>query len=179
MKEYLTDNHFDLMGKLLVLTSALYLYFNINEFFVPGYKMKAADSHHIEMLFAGKYAFMFWMTQIFGLILPIVVLLFKKGRKPRPMFVIGILVVIGAFFKRFIIVVPTMIHPYLPVQNVPEEFTVYFPNIIEWAITMGTMATALLIITILSKLFPVMPLWEIALEKGVREEDLNEAYKNN
>jgi len=177
LKEYITEKHFDLIGKLLVLTSLLYLYFNLNEFLVPGYKMKTADAHHLNMLFTGKYALMFWFTQIFGLILPIIVMLFKKGRTPRPMFVIGIFVVIGAFFKRFIIVVPTMIHPHLPVQNVPERFMVYFPNGFEWSITLGAIAIALLIVTILAKLLPIMPVWEVALEKGVREEDLIEAYK--
>ena len=179
LKDYITEKHFDFMGKLLVLTSVFYLYFNINEFLVPGYKMKAADGHHIEMLFAGKYAVMFWMTQIFGLFIPIIVLLFKKGRKPRSMLVMGFFVVIGAFFKRFIIVVPTMIHPHLPVQNVPYEFTVYFPNGFEWAIVMGAISIALLIITLLAKLVPIMPVWEIAEEKGVREEDIIEAYKSN
>ena len=179
LKEYITEKHFDLVGKLLVLTSLLYLYFNLNEFLVPGYKMKTADGHHLEMLFVGKYALLFWFVQIFGLILPIVLLLFKKMRKPFPMLIIGVFVVIGAFLKRFIIVAPTLEHPFLPVQNVPEHFMVYWPNGFEWAITMGAISIALLILTILAKVIPIMPVWEIALEKGVREEELEEAYKNN
>ena len=35
-RTYITDEHFNLMGKLLVLTSLVYLYFNLNEFMVPG-----------------------------------------------------------------------------------------------------------------------------------------------
>ncbi len=178
LKEYITEKHFDLVGKLLVLTSLLYLYFNLNEFLVPGYKMKANEAEHLKMLFVGKYAVLFWFTQIFGLILPILILLFKKGRKPIPMLIIGIVVVIGAFLKRFIIVVPTLVHPHLPVQNVPEHFMVYSPNGFEWAITMGAISIALLIVTIIAKLVPIMPVWETALEQGVREEELIEAYKN-
>lgn len=174
LKDYITEMHFDKMGKVLVLLSLVYLYFNINEFLVPAYKMKTADAHHIHTLFAGKHAIMFWSVQIFGLILPIIALLFKKGRKPLPSLFIGILVVVGAFLKRFLIVVPTMEHAFLPMQNVPENFLNYSPTAIEIILTMAPIAGALLVITILSKLFPIIPIWETAIEKGVRDEDLND-----
>jgi Ni/Fe-hydrogenase subunit HybB-like protein len=38
------------------------------------------------------------------------------------------------------------------------------------AVTTGTIAMALAIITILLKIFPVIPLWELAEEKGITEE---------
>ena len=174
LKDYITEEHFDKMGKVLVMLSLLYLYFNINEYLVPAYKMKTADAHHIHTLLAGKHALMFWSVQIFGLILPIIVLLFKKGRKPLPSMIVGIFVVVGAFLKRFLIVVPTMEHAFLPMQNVPENFLSYTPTSIEVILTIAPIAGALLVITILSKLFPIIPIWETAIEKGVREEDLND-----
>ncbi|MCK5847421.1 MAG: polysulfide reductase NrfD [Bacteroidales bacterium] len=169
LEDYITDFHFDKMGKLMVLVGLVYLYFNINEFIVPGYKMKAADADHIHTLFSlhGEYGVMFWLTQIFGLLLPITLGLFKPFRKPFPMMLIGIAIVIGAWFKRVIIVVPTMIHAYLPIQNVPEEFHHYSPTGLEITVTLGIMAMGILIVSILVKLFPVIPMWEIAEEKGV------------
>ena len=59
LKDYFEDLHFDNMGKLLVLVCLVYLYFNINEFLVPGYKMKLADGIHLETLFTGKYCLPF------------------------------------------------------------------------------------------------------------------------
>jgi len=169
LEEYITDYHFDKLGKLMVLVSLVYLYFNLNEFWVPAFKMKAADAHHIHTLFAadGEYSLMFYLTQTFGLILPIVLGLFKRFRKPFPMMLIGISLVVGAWFKRVIIIIPTLIHAYLPIQNVPESFHEYDPTGIEITITLGVIAVAVLIVTILAKLFPVVPLWEIAEEKGV------------
>ncbi len=160
LKNYLTDKHFDKMGKLLVLTSLLYLYFNINEYLVPFYKMRSHEAHVLHDLFAGRFAIMFWLVQIFGLIIPTILLIFKKMRKPKILTFISLIVLICAFFKRYLIVVPTMQHPHLPIQNVPENFEIYSPTGIEIAVTIGTVAIALLLMTIFAKLFPVISIWE-------------------
>lgn len=173
LKEYLTDFHFDKMGKLLVLLMLVYFYFNINEYILPAYKMKRGDDHHILSLFVGKNALLFWSVQLGSMIIPILLLLMKKMRKPFPLFIIGIAVVIGAFFKRYIITVPTLEHPFLPADNVPADYLVYWPNWIEWSIVSMTIAGAVLIITILAKLFPVIPIWEIAHEEGISDEEIN------
>ncbi len=165
MKSYFTDGHFDKMGKLLVVLSLVYLYFNINEYFVPAYKLKGIESAHLQELFVGQYAPMFWSVQILGMMVPIIVLLFKKGRKPVPMFIISVLVVLGAWFKRFLIVVPTLNHPYIPIQRVPEDWMHYLPTFKEWYITLGTVTGALLIITFFVRLFPVVPILETAEDR--------------
>lgn len=169
LEEYITDYHFDKLGKLIVLVSLVYLYFNLNEFWVPAYKMKTADAKHIHTLFSlnGEYGVMFYLTQMFGLILPIIFGFFKRFRKPFPMMIIGVSLVVGAWFKRVIIVVPTLIHAYLPIQNVPESFHEYNPTGLEITVTIGVIAIAVLIVTVLAKLFPVVPLWEVAEQKGV------------
>jgi len=160
LKDYITDSHFDNMGKLLVLVSLVYLYFNLNEYMVPGYKMKKFEAIHINELFTGAHAFLFWSTQLLGLIIPIILLLFKKLRKPFPIMIISIFVLVGAWFKRYIIVVPTQEHPYLPIQNVPMNFKVYTPTLTEILITIAPFILVLMIITILSKVIPVIPVHE-------------------
>ncbi len=178
IKEYITDMHFDKMGKLLVLVMLVYLYFNINEYIVPGYKMKHGDDVHLLSLFTGHYALMFWLVQICGLLIPIILLLFKSFRKPLPSLIIGIAIVIGAFFKRYIITIPTLVHSHLPANNVPVSYTEYWPTITEWSVTFMAIALAVLIITILAKLFPIMPIWEIAHENGISNHEIN-LYINN
>jgi Ni/Fe-hydrogenase subunit HybB-like protein len=161
LHEYIEDFHFDKMGKLMVLVALVYLYFNINEFLVPVYKLKHSDARHLHELFAGELAPMFWFSQIGGLILPIILLLFKPFRKPLPIMVISIVVVVASWFKRYLIVVPTMEHPFLPIQHVPHHFMHYAPTLIETAITIASFLLVLLIITILSKSFPVLPIYEM------------------
>jgi molybdopterin-containing oxidoreductase family membrane subunit len=170
LKDYLTTAHFDKMGKLLILVSIVYLYFNLNEFLVPGFKLKKFDLIHLQALFTGHYAVLFWSIQIGGLILPIILLFFRKMRKPLPAMIISLFVIVGAWLKRYIIVVPTQEHPYLPMQHVPGEWLVYKPTLIETAITIASILLVLIIVTVLSKLFPVIPIWELAnKEKGNKD----------
>jgi molybdopterin-containing oxidoreductase family membrane subunit len=169
LQDYITDDHFDKVGKLLVLVSLVYLYFNINEFLVPGYKESPNGHTHLQELLVGKHAVLFWFTQFIGLLLPIGLLIFKKFRKPTPMLIVGVLVVIGAWLKRYIIVIPTQEHPFLPIQNVPENFIIYKPTLIEISVTLASIILTIMIITVLAKLFPIIPIWETAHEKGIHE----------
>ncbi|WP_242156037.1 NrfD/PsrC family molybdoenzyme membrane anchor subunit [Aestuariivivens sediminis] len=158
LKAYITEAHFDKMGKLLVLLSLVYLYFNINEYLGPAFKMVGVEGEHIIELFVGKYAPMYWFVQLGGLVLPIVFLLFKGMRRSLPIFIISTFIILGAWFKRFLIVIPSLQHPYLPIQGVDESYLHYNPTWEEWAITLASFAWFLLIITILIKLFPIIPI---------------------
>ncbi len=164
-ENYITLDHFDKMGKLLVLLSLVYLYFNVNEYFIPAYKMKGSESAHLNELFTGIYAPLFWSVQIGGMLIPIVLLLFNKGRRPLTMFIISIMVVVGAWFKRFLIVIPTLNHPFFPKDQAPEAWSHYNPTFAEWCITAGTLAGALLIVTLLVRFFPVIPVVETIEEE--------------
>ncbi len=165
LKEYISEKLFDNMGKLLVLLSLVYLYFNINEYLGPSFKMVGVEGEHITELFYGSYAWLYWLVQIFGLILPIVVLVFAKMRKPFPLLIVSVLVIIGAWLKRFLIVIPSLQHPYLPIQDVDDSYRHYYPTWEEWAITFASFAGVLLIITLLIRLIPVIPIWELKEEK--------------
>ena len=112
LSRYITVEHFDKMGRLLFLVSIVYFYFNLNEYLVPAYKMKTFEARHLMELFVGEHAFMFWSVQLLGLVIPMILLLFKSMRKPVPMFIIAIVVLIAAWFKRLLIVVPTMEAPF-------------------------------------------------------------------
>src|SRR5204863_2825437 len=128
LEKYITEMHFEKMGRIVVLLALLYLYFNINEYLVPAFKMKRAEEAHLTELFAGEFAPLFWFAIFIGMIIQIIIILFKKGRKPLPMFIAGIMVVIGAWFKRYLIVTPTLLHPFLPKHDAPEKYSHYFPS---------------------------------------------------
>jgi len=173
LEDYITDLHFDKLGKFLVLVCLIYLYFNLNEYLIPQLTSKKGATTHINVLFVGEYAPLFWFVIVGGLIVPVIVLLFKNGRKPLPMFLIGLLVVAGSWWKRYLIVTPTLLHPFLPIQGVPEEWHHYFPSMHEWVITIGTLAMALLIITILVRYVPIVPIQKTADEQEELELELN------
>ena len=167
LENYITDLHFDKLGKLLALACFIYLYFNMNEYLIPAYTASVNEAIHLNTLFTGHYAPLFWLVTVGGLIIPSIVLLFKKGRKPLPIFIISLVVVLSSWWKRYIIVTPTLLHPFLPIQGVPESWHHYFPSLHEWLITSATLAMALLIITILFRYLPVIPIQRTADEQQV------------
>lgn len=165
LESYITDVHFDKMGKITVLLALLYLYFNVNEFMVPAFKMKNEERDYLNGLFNADFSIMFWFAVLTGMIIPILIMIFKKGRKPLPMFIVGVMVVVGAWFKRYLIVTPTLLHPFLPKYNSPLRFNYYFPSWEEWAITIGSMAGVLLIITFFTRFFPIISIYKTLEDK--------------
>ncbi|MBY0347364.1 MAG: hypothetical protein K2W79_03825, partial [Hydrotalea flava] len=82
--------------------------------------------------------------------------------------------------KRYIIVIPTLLHPYLPIQKVPIEWSQYFPNWVEWSITFGALAGIFLVITLFAKIFPIVSIWEVKEGREIEEkyEQVDNAIKN-
>lgn len=169
LENYITVEHFNKMGKILVLLCLIYLYFNINEYLMPTYKSTEEEAVHLQSLFTGQYASLFWTVIIGGLVLPVIILLFPQGRKPLPLFIVSLAVVLGAWWKRYIIVIPTLSHPFLPIQGVPESWRHYSPTWMEWSITFATLAAALLIITLLVRFLPIVPIHETAEERRLAD----------
>jgi len=94
LEKYITVKHFEHMGKVVVMLALLYLYFNINEYMIPAFKMKKTEQAHLSGLFTGEFAILFWFAIVAGMIVPIIIMLFKRGRKPLPMFIAGIMIVV-------------------------------------------------------------------------------------
>jgi molybdopterin-containing oxidoreductase family membrane subunit len=177
LQKYITEVHFNNMGKLLVFLCLVYAYFNLNEYLIPAYKMRSAEANLLNDLFTGNSSLIYWFVQIFGMAIPALVLLFNKARKPVPLTIVSLFVVVGAWFKRYLIVTPIMLHPYLPIQNVPLSWSTYFPTWVEMAIVAASVAGVLLIITIFSKLFPIISIWETLEGEGIDLEKMDNRKK--
>lgn len=176
-EKYLTEKHFDHMGKMLVFLALCYTYFNINEYLVPSYKMSGLHANHLLDLFIGETAPMYWMVAFFGFLIPATVPMFPIMRKPVPLVVIALLTVIAAWFKRYLIVIPGLSHPYLPIQDVPKSWMHYTPSVVEMTIVLATLAALLLIVTLFSRLFPIISIWEVAEGEGVSIQKVKQPVK--
>lgn len=162
LENYLTPMHFDKLGQALVLMSFIYIYFNINEYLVPAYKMSGLHANHLLDLFTGEDSSLYWTVVFFGMLMPAILPLFKRMRKPLPLTIIAVLVVIAAWFKRYLIVIPGLAHPYLPIQDVPDSWRHYSPSLVEMTIVAATFAAMMLIVTLFSRFFPIISVWEVA-----------------
>lgn len=162
LEHYLTPAHFNNLAKILLALTAFYLYLNINKYGVPAFKMAREERFLLNDLFYGKHAFLFWFTQIVGLVIPIVMLSFKKIRHNIKVTVaVAVMVLLGALINRFIIVIPNMLHPFVPIRHAEPGFATYNPTLIEWTITASSLAGFVLLIILLFKPFPVITMWEV------------------
>jgi molybdopterin-containing oxidoreductase family membrane subunit len=66
LEKYLNAEVFEKMGRVMVLVAIVYFYFNLNEFLVPGYKLKTGDAIHLRELFTGHFAALFWASSCWG-----------------------------------------------------------------------------------------------------------------
>jgi Ni/Fe-hydrogenase subunit HybB-like protein len=168
LEKYITSKHFDLMGRIVLALTMIYAYLNLNEYWIPAYKMATAEGHLLSDLFYGSYSKAFWTCQFGTVLLPIVIMSFPKGRSIKMLSAVCIVIVAGAWVKRYLIVVPTLLHPYMPIQEVPGTWSSYFPNYVEFSVTAACLAGIFLVITLFSKLFPMMAVWEV--EEGIQIE---------
>jgi molybdopterin-containing oxidoreductase family membrane subunit len=171
LENYITKKQFNYMGQIVLALTLIYAYFNLNEYAVPAYKMESSEGFLLHDLFSGGYSTVFWILQFGTVLLPAIVLAIPKGRTPIPATMVSIIIVLGAWVKRYIIVIPTLLHPFLPIQNVPFDWSHYFPNWVEWSITIGTLAGIFFVITLFSKIFPIVSVWEV--EEGIKIEEKN------
>lgn len=91
------------------------------------------------------------------------------------------IIVVQAWIKRYLIVVPTLLNPYLPIQGVSPEVATYFPSWVEISISAGGIAGFVLLYTMFSKVFPIVSIWETreemhaAVEPVARQPELRGA----
>jgi molybdopterin-containing oxidoreductase family membrane subunit len=136
--------------------------------------MRGPEARLLTDLFSGQFAGLYWSAQILGMALPAVLLMFKSMRKPLPVTLIAIPVVVFAWVKRYLIVTPILLHPYLPIQNAPASWMNYFPSWIEIEIVAASLAGVLLIITLFSRFFPIISIWETLENEGIELDELDE-----
>ncbi|MBI5031148.1 MAG: polysulfide reductase NrfD [Chloroflexi bacterium] len=74
--------------------------------------------------------------------------------------VASVLINIAMWLKRYIIIVPTLDNPRIPIQGVPWEWAHYSPTWVEWSITAGAFAMFILLYSLFSKIFPIVSIWE-------------------
>jgi molybdopterin-containing oxidoreductase family membrane subunit len=166
LEDYLKPVHFRNLGLLLLSFSMLYLYFNVNEYLTLGYKFRGPEKVLLDRLFYGDYAPYFWVVQFTGVLLPLLLMTLVLGtRRYREFTVPGLgvasfMAIMGAWAKRYLIVVPTLSSPFLPIQGVPKEWPHYTPSWVEWSITAAAFAAFLLLYMMLAKTFPVVSIWE-------------------
>ncbi len=162
IERYLRPEHFHKLAKILLVLSLLYGYFTLSEYLTAWYGAAATETRLLELI-AGNTAFglVFWLWAAFGLFVPIGLLLFPSRRSLSSIVTASVLINIGMWLKRYLIIVPTLETPYLPASAAGIKVH-YFPSLVECTITAGAFAAFMLLFTLFSRLFPILSIWETA-----------------
>lgn len=161
LEEVITRRHFLYMGYMLAAFSAIMFYFNVNEYVGQAYKLRGEMATHLETLFTGSMAPLYWTYFWGGLFAPIVVMLLPQTRNIVGIVTASVLVNVGMFIERYLIVVGGLRLP-LDAYGVPS----YSPTWVEWSLTAGGIALFLLIITLLLKVVPGLAVTEMLEERA-------------
>src|SRR6185437_5686171 len=133
-----------------------------------GYPSEGPDRRLLDSLFSGQYAWQFWTMAIIGLFIPAVLLALPWTRTFKGILIASVLINIGMWLKRYVIVVPTLASPFMPVVNNTGHPLSYVPTWVEWSITAGAFSGFCMLYLLFAKIFPIVSIWEI--EAGEREE---------
>jgi Ni/Fe-hydrogenase subunit HybB-like protein len=167
LEAYLTLQHFKNLGLMLLVAGVAYLYFTINNFVGASYVKEADDTGLLNSIFSGEYHVQFWTMVSLGMIVPCLMLALPWTRTISGIVTASVLVNIGMWIMRYVIVVPTLSSPFLPLLELGKKNAVatsYFPTVVEWSITAGAFSAFALFYILFSKVFPIISIWEISPE---------------
>src|SRR5450759_4831542 len=160
LERYLLPDHFRRLAKILLALTLLYAYFTLSEYLTAWYGALEIDSRLLGLLAGDSpYGAIFWLWAAFGLFVPIGLLIFPSLRSLGSILTASILINIGMWLKRYLIIVPTMETPYIP-ASAAGIAPHYFPSLVECTITAGAFAAFALLFIGFSRIFPILSIWE-------------------
>jgi Ni/Fe-hydrogenase subunit HybB-like protein len=161
LEDYLKPKHFIYLAYMMLAVNIAMIYFTISEYLVAGYGATTQDVTYLGLIFSGQYAPLFWTMVFGGLILPAVLVALPMTRTIKWLVVASILVDVGMWIERFLLVVPAMSVPQLP-----YPVGTYTPSWVEISLVVGALATFGLFLAIFGKIFPVVSIWETTEDGG-------------
>jgi Ni/Fe-hydrogenase subunit HybB-like protein len=156
LEDYLLQVHFGNLGKLLLVMSLLWFYFVFAERLTAWYGNEPSEMTVFWVTQTGSYSPLFWLMVFCNFIVPFPILAIKKLRTITGTVIASIGVVIGMWLERFLIIVPSLSHKYLP-----YSWGTYRPTWVEITITAGTFAGMALLYMLFAKTVPIISIWEL------------------
>ena len=161
LEEFITYKHFYYLGIILLVLGALYGYFTFAEYLTGWYGSEKWELELIYKLFnLNEFGWMFIFAAFIGVLLPIVIIAIPKIRTINSITFASVIVVLAMWVKRYIIIIPTLETPLLPVQETRLEYVHYSITWVEWILTLAGFASFCLFFYLFSKFIPIIPVSE-------------------
>lgn len=155
-ERYITADHFDKLGRLLLVLALIWTYINIVEVFTGWYSGSNAELEFLKYRLTGFYAPLYWAMISFCAVLPLILISGTVRRHFVGMLWLSIFINIGMYLERFLIIATSLPRKYLP-----QTWGDYVPTWVELAILLGSLAIFVTLFLIFAKLMPSLSIYEV------------------
>lgn len=156
LEDYITIYHIELMNIVIIVTGSIVGIAYITEFFIAWYGQVPAESYAFINRAFGPYWWAYWSMMTCNVISPQLFWIKKIRTSIVATFVLSIVVNIGMWFERFVIIVTSLHRDYLP-----SSWSMFYPTMYdvgEYVLTFGFFGCAFLLF---AKFFPVINMAEV------------------
>ncbi|MFB1013329.1 MAG: polysulfide reductase NrfD [Bacteroidia bacterium] len=155
-QDYITTEHLEAMTKVILLTGSIVGVAYITEFVIAAYSGYEYEQYAFANRMFGPYAWAYWTMMFCNLMAPQV--FWSKWARTTPwfIFVVSIIVNIGMWFERFVIIVTSLHRDFLP-----SSWVMYHATWVEVGIFLGTFGLFFTCFFLFAKFLPVINMSEI------------------
>ena len=182
LETYITLKHIELMNTVMLVAGSIVAVAYLTEFFMAMCSHSEFEQYVFHNRATGAYAWAFWTMIICNIVLP-QLLWFKKLRRSITFSVcVALVVCVGMWFERFVIIVTSLHRGYLP-----SSWTMFSPTWVDIGIFVGTLGFFFLLFLLYARSFPMIAQAEVKggrcqvsgnryQETGVREQESLNSY---
>lgn len=153
---FVTASHLDAMAKILLAASLIMGYSYGMEAFMAWYGDGPEEWRAILQTWSGPYAAAYW-AMLFGNVAVPQLCWSQRVRHSVPaLLCIAGLVSIGMWLERYVIIVGTLSHGY-----VPSQYRLYFPTFWDWSALIGSVSLFVWLFFLFARFLPVVPMHEL------------------
>ncbi len=156
LKDFITMRHLENMNKVILLTGSMVGYAYMMEFFIAWYSGSMYESFAFVNRAFGQYAWAYWIMVSCNVFVP-QIFWFRKARQSIPiMFCVCLLVNLGMWFERFVIVVTSLAQDYLP-----SNWDYFKPTWVDLLTLAGSFGLFMTLFLLFCRYLPIIAIAEV------------------
>jgi Ni/Fe-hydrogenase subunit HybB-like protein len=156
LKEFITQRHLEYMAKVMLATGLIVAYGYLMEAFYSWYSGNTYERYMMVNRAFGPYGFIYWILILCNIALPQLLWIPKVRKNIVMLFILSIIVNIGMWLERFVIVITSLHRDFLP-----SSWGMYYPTIWDWATFFGTIGLFVALMFLFIRLLPMISIFEI------------------
>jgi len=156
LEDFITERHLQNSAKVMLATGLIVAYGYGIEAFMGWYSGNRYDAFLLWNRLHGPYSFFYYMLLICNLGIPQVLWISKLRSSPVWLFLVSLVVLVGMWLERFIIVVVSLHRDFLT-----SSWGMYYPTRWDWMTYIGTIGMFLAAMFLFVRILPMISIFEM------------------